>query len=143
MLIGLSYYLSQKVIFLFQSLLVFIVPLTYNFTHSGLRLYQYNEDDFYLSVLISDKLFTNCKLYNCKQTKNCWLKASFCFLVYLYSCCLNTLLKSKIETESVFILLIYTTTIVKKSNFSVILKGWDLEITTVRIYFNLFHTLGF
>ena len=54
-----SYYLIQKVIFLFQSLLVFIVPLTYNFTHSGLRLYLYNEDDFYLSVLISDKLFRN------------------------------------------------------------------------------------
>jgi len=53
------------------------------------RLYQYNEDDFSIQVLISNEFFWNYK-FTSKQRDAVNLRASFCFHVYVYPYCLKT-----------------------------------------------------
>ena len=59
------------------------------------RLYQHKEDDFSVLILISDKMFSNSMFTSKERKADNWQ------VLFVYSCCLKTLYKSKIEIESI------------------------------------------
>ena len=52
------------------------------------RLYQYNKDDFFIYVLIVNKLFSNYK-FTSNQREAFLLINSLDFYVFVYPCCLT------------------------------------------------------
>ena len=74
------------------------------------RLYQYNEDDFSISVLTSNKLFTNYKFASKQREAVNWQLFLASIFMGIQSCFKAWKKISKIKIEVVVIVLIYTRT---------------------------------
>ena len=111
--------------------------------YGGRRLNHYNEDNFFIEVLIVNKLFLNYKLQVINE-KIFELAFSLSFHVFGYPCCLKAWYESK--SKVVFIILLLSPTTVKKIcfiNFWVKLTNlWGDNIFHIRFCTHLTFTFS-